>query len=428
MSAVVEQYANHVRQLTQQGEFDQLCETISKFSEGLAKHPGLLDNLLATFNVQEHSLGVLGILCIKFNVSTISSDSDSLLTQTSEFLVNCNGEQVRCSPDNFAVVCHRYSEALIRKKQAKRGIRPLMRAVEKLQTNENQLTSAHADLCLLCLQAKVFKPVVRYLDCDIDDINTEKKKFDVKHFLLYCYYGGMIYTGLKNYDRALFLFENAITVPAVAVSHIVIEAYKKYICVSLLADGKLRQLPKYTSNVIPRYVKQLCQAYHNLAHAYCSNDPNQVTNVIAKSQQDFVRDEMLGLVKQTLVSLYKRNIQRLTKTFVTLSLSDMANRVGLENAREAEKYVLQMISDGQVYAKIDQHNGMVTFLDCEQSSNTVNMQEYIDKRIGEFIKLDEKIQAMDRSILTNPQFVQKSHGQHDEESTPSTIRFPIPLS
>lgn len=102
----------------------------------------------------------------------------------------------------------------------------------------------------------------------------------------------------------------------------------------------------------------------------------------------------------------------------------MANRVGLENAREAEKYVLQMvcyrfnlaiwiceiflqISDGQVYAKIDQHNGMVTFLDCEQSSNTVNMQEFIDKRIDEFIKLDEKIQAMDRSILTNPQFVQK---------------------
>lgn len=53
---------------------------------------------------------------------------------------------------SVALVCHRYSEALIKKKHPKRGIRPLMRAVEKLQTNENQLTSIHADLCLVSFQ------------------------------------------------------------------------------------------------------------------------------------------------------------------------------------------------------------------------------------------------------------------------------------
>jgi len=33
-------------------------------------------------------------------------------------------------------------------------------------------------------------------------------QFDAKPFLLYYYYGGMIYLALKNYKRALFFFEN----------------------------------------------------------------------------------------------------------------------------------------------------------------------------------------------------------------------------
>ena len=30
---------------------------------------------------------------------------------------------------------------------------------------------------------------------------------DAKDFLLFYYYGGMIYTALKNYERALYLYE-----------------------------------------------------------------------------------------------------------------------------------------------------------------------------------------------------------------------------
>lgn len=33
-------------------------------------------------------------------------------------------------------------------------------------------------------------------------------QYDAKHFLLYYYYGGMIYTALKNYEQAVFFFEN----------------------------------------------------------------------------------------------------------------------------------------------------------------------------------------------------------------------------
>ena len=47
----------------------------------------------------------------------------------------------------------------------------------------------------------------------------------------------------------------AITVPSMAVSHIMLESYKKYILVTLMVNGKIPTLPKYTSHVIGKYIK-----------------------------------------------------------------------------------------------------------------------------------------------------------------------------
>lgn len=58
----------------------------------------------------------------------------------------------------------------------------------------------------------------------------------------------------------------------------------------------------------------------------------------------FPQDNNLGLVKQVISSMYKRNIQRLTQTYLTLSLQDIANSVQLNSAKEAEMHVLQMVN------------------------------------------------------------------------------------
>lgn len=58
----------------------------------------------------------------------------------------------------------------------------------------------------------------------------------------------------------------------------------------------------------------------------------------------FFQDNNLGLVKQVVSSMYKRNIQRLTQTYLTLSLQDIANTVQLNSSKEAEMHVLQMVT------------------------------------------------------------------------------------
>ena len=57
----------------------------------------------------------------------------------------------------------------------------------------------------------------------------------------------------------------------------------------------------------------------------------------------FYQENNLGLVKQVVSSMYKQNIQRLTQTYLTLSLQDIANTVQLNSPKEAEMHVLQMV-------------------------------------------------------------------------------------
>uniref|UniRef100_A0A8C3M0M9 COP9 signalosome complex subunit 3 n=2 Tax=Phasianidae TaxID=9005 RepID=A0A8C3M0M9_CHRPC len=345
------------RMLFISGQMTQLCELINKSGELLAKNLSHLDTVLGALDVQEHSLGVLAVLFVKFSMPSIP-DFETLFSQVQLFISTCNGEHIRYATDTFAGLCHQLTNALVDRKQPLRGISILRQAIDKMQMNTNQLTSIHADLCQLCLLAKCFKPALPYLDVDMMDICKENGAYDAKHFLCYYYYGGMIYTGLKNFERALYFYEQAITTPAMAVSHIMLESYKKYILVSLILLGKVQQLPKYTSQIVGRFIK----------------------------------------------------------TFLTLSLQDMASRVQLSGPQEAEKYVLHMIEDGEIFASINQKDGMVCFHDNPEKYNNPAMLHNIDQEMLKCIELDERLKAMDQEITVNPQFVQKSMGSQEDDS------------
>lgn len=77
--------------------------------------------------------------------------------------------------------------------------------------------------------------------------------------------------------------------------------------------------------------------------AFLTHNPGEVVAAISRNQEVFRRDNNFGLVKQVRAAQTKLNIQRLTKTFLTLSLADVAARVQLSSADEAEKCILSMV-------------------------------------------------------------------------------------
>uniref|UniRef100_A0A3P8XLB8 COP9 signalosome complex subunit 3 n=1 Tax=Esox lucius TaxID=8010 RepID=A0A3P8XLB8_ESOLU len=391
------------------GQMTQLCELINKSGELLAKNLSHLDTVLGALDIQEHSLGVLAVLFVKFSMPNIP-DFETLFSQVQLFISTCNGEHIRYATDTFAGLCHQLTNALVERKQPLRGVGILKQAIDKMQMNTNQLTSVHADLCQLCLLAKCFKPVLPFLELDMMDICKENGAYDAKHFLCYYYYGGMIYTGLKNFERALYFYEQAITTPAMAVSHIMLEAYKKYILVSLILHGKVQQLPKYTSQIVGRFIKPLSNAYHELAQVYGTNNPAELRAQVNKHSETFTRDNNTGLVKQCLSSLYKKNIQRLTKVSnFDLSIADM--------------FCSLQIEDGEIYASINQKDGMVCFHDNPEKYNNPAMLHKIDQEMLKCIELDEKLKSMDQEITVNPQFVQKSMGTQEDDVGSKTSSY-----
>ncbi|CAH2063281.1 unnamed protein product, partial [Iphiclides podalirius] len=409
MASPLEQFVNNVRTSSASGHFREIVEMIGKSDEVLQRNIAHLNTVLETLDVQQHSLGVLAVLVAKYaNPQGMNeADKTNMCAKIHEFITNCNGEQVRLKPDLYAELCHQLTEHLIEMKQPIRGIEILKKAIKKIQLFDSQLTSIHADLCQLCLLSKCMKPALEFLDTDITGIGSEMGgNNDSKHFLLYYYYGGMIYAAMKNYDRALYFFEVVVTVPAMVVSHIMLEAYKKYILISLILHGKILTMPKYTSQVVCRFLKPLSVAYHELASSQ---------HAAIKHRETFVRDKNMGLVNQVLNSMYKKNIQRLTKTFLTLSLSDVASRVQLAGPAQAESYVLNMIEEGEIYAMINQKDGMVVFLDSPEKYASPETLCVLEQQMAACTKLHQYIQEMDEQIQVNPQYVKKSAGSHEED-------------
>lgn len=329
---------------------------------------------------------------------------------------------------------HHFTNLLVKRKlNTIQGIQILAVAIEKIQLTESQLTPLHADLCQLSLCSKLFDPALRFLDVDITTIASGDDIQDTttKYFLLYYYYGGMIYTAVKNYERALYYFEVAISTPAIAMSHIMLESYKKHILVSLILNGKQVSAPKYSSQVIGRFMKPLSQPYQEISNIFTNNSsPDILRACITKHQDTFNRDNNMGLVKQVLSTLYKKKIQRLTKTFLTLSLTDVASRACLAGPEEAEKYILGMvrnvlhwkgflndllcvfllfqIKSGEIFATINQKDGMVVFKDDPEKYSTSSTYLNIQYEMEKVIELNKKLNSMEEEIILTPMFVRKS--------------------
>ncbi|XP_020672830.2 COP9 signalosome complex subunit 3-like, partial [Dendrobium catenatum] len=317
------------------------------------------------------------------------------------FINFCSSEQIRLAPDKFISVCKRFKDLVIQHQVPIHGVAPLRTAVRKLQSSYEQLTALHSDFLFLCLLSKCYQAGTSVLDDEVLEIDQPRD------FFLFCYYGGMINIGLKRFSKALECLHNVVTAPMSTINAIAIEAYKKYILVALIHLGQIPSLPKYTASTVLRSLKSYAQPYVGLASSYATGKFSELEAFIQTNVEKFQTDNNLGLVKQVLSSLYKRNIQRLTQTYLTLSLQDIANAVHLNTSKEAEMRVLQMIQDGDIFATINQKDGMVSFHEDPEQYKTCEMIDQIDSSIQRLMALSKKLTAIDEHISCDPAYITK---------------------
>lgn len=257
------------------------------------------------------------------------------------------------------------------------AVQPIKDAMLRLDPSCSSFTSTHVLLSRLCLHARAYAVALPIIDKDICHFSTSSDqiylrrrrpllcaqhqtsasfithasgfsaKLTYRDHLKYFLYGGMIYMGLKQWEKALHFLSIVISAPCVnSVSMIMVEAYKKWVLVSLLEKGTLVPLPNNTSPQAAKVYRSLARPYDALGEAFKSGDFDRLRAEVDVGQPIWHMDNNTGLVLQVLVAFRRYSVLRLGSTFAALNIADVARRTSPDppDVEETEMFVASLIT------------------------------------------------------------------------------------
>ncbi|KYR02941.1 proteasome component region PCI domain-containing protein [Tieghemostelium lacteum] len=390
-----------------------LKANLSKFEEVLERSHQNLDAALGHLDPKLQSLGYLFVLNAK--ISDPNKNINLFVGQIQNFFLTFAPEQIKVAGTIVCRVARHFTEYLIKLKLEIKGIAPLKRVINSLTDKPTQLTPVHSDFLQLCILSKNYSLALPVIDAEVNEFNVEQTQINIKDILTYFYYAGIIYATLKNYKKALDAFKFVFTAPATALSSIAIEAYKKYVLIHLIEYGVAPSFPRITSNVVQRNIKTHCKPYIDFSTTYSTNNQVDIQTKALQNEESFKRDKNFGLVNLAIKSITRRNIKKLTQTFMTLSIRDISEKVGLPPAK-TEQFVLKMIEDKEIFATINQKDGMVSFNENPEDFSGPQTLLNLEKHIQKVAQLESVIRSVDETLTLSTPFLKKLLNENRKQS------------
>lgn len=144
-----------------------------------------------------------------------------------------------------------------------------------------------------------------------------------------------------------------------------------------------------------------CNEYLDLEQPFLDCNIVLLDEIIQKHHATFNADGNMGLVKLLKKQIIKRSIQKLTKTYLTVSIKDIAELLpslnGVFNENENEhntaspsaaskstiniirRFVLSMIREGDIFATINEGDGMIEFREDPEQYDSQQIIKNIDQ-------------------------------------------------
>jgi COP9 signalosome complex subunit 3 len=183
------------------------------------------------------------------------------------------------------------------------------------------------------------------------------QKLSSRDYLEYYLYGAMIYMGLKQWAKAMSFLAIVLLAPtATLTSTIMVEAYKKWVLVGLLMDGKAPSLPKGGNKNAIRNIRALARPYDCLAEAFVSGSMGRLKGELEEGQSFWLSDCNFGLVIQVYDAFRKFSILRLGNIYAALPLTEVARRTSPDPADlvETASYIATLIASSELRATLAQ--------------------------------------------------------------------------
>jgi COP9 signalosome complex subunit 3 len=323
------------------------------------------------------------------------------------------------------------------------ALAPIRDALLRLDPTGSMLTTHHLALVKLALESRSYNAIVPVIEkfilyfpgltnqpkpkyiCDMS-INpvqfitpssglTQKLKY--QEVLEYFLYSGMVFIGLSNWEGALQCLENAVTYPAKegAVSKIMAEAYKKWILVGLLHEGRLLNLPRSTSANAAKQYHTLAKPYETLAQIFENGTAARLKAEADQGVSVWRTDCNTGLVLHVLAAYQKFQIRNLANIYSKISIPEIVSQTmsaetgnKLPSPQAGEKLVQDMINQGELHATMSSSPGqpsVVTFAVSGPVLTEPEMQNELAAATERIHSLTKEIKQTDRMLTHDKDYI-----------------------
>ncbi|KAG6806845.1 hypothetical protein H0H92_009864 [Tricholoma furcatifolium] len=357
---------------------------------------------LATLDPRENTLGVLYILSARFSTPTSTPPP---WTAVEQFCQNFIPDHARLAPDRVTSLARGISSACPTPKAA---IAPLLDLISRYPYDASYLTTIHATLALACVRTYSYSALLPILATPITNIDlTLSPDLTYSDSLTYHYLGGIAFAALKRWRSACEFFEIALSAPGAVPAALQLEALKKLRLVQLIAYGKIAPLPKYTHTNLPRLFKNT--PYSTFVNNYPHNI-DTLRDLVHREEPTFSLEKNLGLINQALARAPRWTLKKLTGTYITLSLSDIAKAINLPSEDAVRALLLDMIESSDITAHISTDS--VTFSDPTPAVS----QSQIDTVLREVQAQSEMLRTLERDMSKNKDYLAKAVKNRDDSS------------
>ncbi|WEW55596.1 hypothetical protein PRK78_001027 [Emydomyces testavorans] len=267
------------------------------------------------------------------------------------------------------------------------AIKPIQRAMLRLDPSGSTFTSTHTIFARLCLLARCYLPALSVLEQDICHFPTAVDKHFLKRsqllpcqqhpssvsyitlssglpgrisyrtYLEYFLYGSMIYMSLKKWEKARHFLDIVISAPASnAISMVMLEACKKWILVNLLERGMVPAMPHTVNASVAKAYKALVKPYNALAIVFKTGTFIRLKAEISAGMELWRKDNNTGLVLQVLDAFRRFSVLKLERSFAALAIPDLTQRLALGDrcSLDMERFVAKLLAGSRLSARLFQ--------------------------------------------------------------------------
>lgn len=268
----------------------------------------------------------------------------------------------------------------------------------------NTLTPVHHFIARQSCLDRRYEDVMPLLSEPIDFI-PKSCGLSYHDHLLYHFYGGLCFAALRQYSRALSTLALVIAVGGNSTSLIQLEAYKKFVLIGLIEQGRLVNFPSNTSSSTRRTLELLADTYISLAETYGKPD-SDVQAYVDTHIEEFTRDHNLGLINSALARIASHKIQKLKKIYVSLRLETLSQKIGLTQDK-TKATLTSMVSDGRLVADIDE-DGFVIF--PMETSSVQDEVAKLEKVHSNIMSVNSRISRLQNVLELDPDYLKWQNG------------------